>query len=271
MTRRGEAPAMKNLMSDQQIRAIEQMGLGPLWVRRRVDAPQTEDAIESAEDRVAAIAAMSWDRLRQTVSGCRACRLCETRTQTVFGIGGDRDSDSERRVDNCGSVTFGGSAHPDWMIIGEAPGAEEDACGEPFVGQAGRLLDAMLASVGLSRERNVFIANVLKCRPPGNRDPAADEVMQCLPFLHRQIELLAPRMILVVGKFASAALLGREATIASLRGKEHRVSIAGRAIPVVVTYHPAYLLRSPQEKAKAWTDLCLARRVYENSPSAATT
>lgn len=234
-------------MRDQQIRAIEEMGLGPLWVRRQVEAPQTQYPLASPEDRADAIAAMSWDRLIETVGVCRACRLCETRTQTVFGVG---------------------VLDPDWMVIGEAPGAEEDARGEPFVGQAGRLLDAMLASVGLSRERNAFIVNVLKCRPPNNRDPAPDEVAQCLPFLRRQIELLAPRMILVVGKSASAALLGREASIASLRGKEHRVPIAGRDIPVVVTYHPAYLLRSPQEKAKAWADLSLAKRIYESANSA---
>ncbi len=235
-------------MRDQQLRAIEAMGLGPIWVRREVDAPAAMQEQEPIEDRAATIAMMPWDRLIETVSVCRACRLCETRTQTVFGVG---------PVDE--------NALPHWMIIGEAPGADEDARGEPFVGQAGRLLDAMLASVGLSRERNVFIANVLKCRPPGNRDPAPDEVAQCLPFLRRQIDLLAPRLILVVGKFASAALLGREASIASLRGKEHRVSIAGRDIPVVVTYHPAYLLRSPQEKAKAWADLCLAKRIAEST------
>ncbi len=239
---------MKGSMRDLQIRAIQAMGLGPIWVRRHADAAlvqtQPQHPAEAIENRAEAIAAMSWDLLSETVGACRACRLCETRTQTVFGVGASR---------------------PDWMIVGEAPGADEDARGEPFVGQAGRLLDAMLAAVDLSRERNVFIANVLKCRPPGNRDPAFDEVAQCLPFLHRQIELLGPRMILVVGKIASVALLGREATIASLRGKEHRVLIAGREIPVVVTYHPAYLLRSPQEKAKAWADLCLARRVYESS------
>ena len=235
-------------MRDQRIRVIEAMGLGPVWVRRGFTEAPRSHASDPVEDRAEAIVCMPWDRLAETVGNCRACRLCESRTQTVFGVG---------------------VAQPDWMIVGEAPGADEDARGEPFVGQAGRLLDAMLASVGLSRERNVFIANVLKCRPPGNRDPAPDEVAQCLPFLRRQIELLAPRMILVVGKFASAALLGREASIASLRGQVHRVSIAGRDIPVVVTYHPAYLLRSPQEKAKAWADLCLAKSLYENADASA--
>lgn len=250
---------MKALTRDQRIRAIEAMGLGPIWVRShpdpQADPPQTGLAGEPVEDRSNAIASMSWDRLIDTVSTCRACRLCETRTQTVFGVGVGGVVNTER---------------PEWMIIGEAPGADEDARGEPFVGQAGRLLDAMLASVGLSRDRNAFIANVLKCRPPGNRDPAPDEVAQCLPFLRRQIEWLAPRLILVVGKFASTALLGREATIASLRGKAHHVSIGGREIPVIVTYHPAYLLRSPQDKAKAWVDLCLARRIAANSGTATT-
>ena len=250
-------------MRDDRMRAIEAMGLGPLWVRRTgsTNAAQSIHAgDEVVEDRIDAIASMPWTRLIETVSTCRACRLCETRTQTVFGVGPVVD-----RVDDRTVADGGAAPRSDWMIIGEAPGAEEDARGEPFVGQAGKLLDAMLASVGLSRERNVFIANVLKCRPPGNRDPAPDEVAQCLPFLRRQIELLAPRMILVVGKSASTALLGREASIASLRGKEHRVPIAGRDIPAVITYHPAYLLRSPQEKAKAWADLCLAARIYQQS------
>ena len=242
-------------MQTRRSRAIDAMGLGPLWASRDVEAVPTESTVAPSADsahsasnmtnipftsRVEAIAAMSWERLIETVAPCEACRLCETRTQTVFGVGVLR---------------------PDWMVIGEAPGADEDARGEPFVGQAGRLLDAMLASVGLSRERNVFIANVLKCRPPGNRNPAPEEISQCEPFLRRQIELLCPRLILLVGKFASATLLGSDASIASLRGKEHRLAIAGRDIPAVVTYHPAYLLRSPQEKAKAWADLTFAKRI----------
>jgi uracil-DNA glycosylase family 4 len=174
------------------------------------------------------------------VAGCRACRLCETRTQTVFGVG---DPD------------------PHWMVIGEAPGAEEDRIGEPFVGQAGKLLDAMLASVGLGRDGGgVYIANVLKCRPPGNRNPTPEEVARCSPYLRRQVELLRPRLILVAGRFAAQTLLGAEASIASLRGRVHRYRAGDLEVPVVVTYHPAYLLRDRHEdKARCWQDLCLAR------------
>ena len=224
-----------------QARALEEMGLAPRWVRRD-SAMQTENVAVTSDmatlDRATDIAGMEEETLRASVAGCRACRLCETRTQTVFGVG---------------------VADPEWMIVGEAPGADEDARGEPFVGQAGRLLDNMLASVGLSRTQNVFIANVLKCRPPGNRNPQPDEVRLCDPYLRRQIELLAPRLIVAVGKFAAATLLGSDASIASLRGRVHRITIGARELPVVVTYHPAYLLRSPQEKAKAWADLGLAR------------
>jgi DNA polymerase len=152
------------------------------------------------------------------------------------------------------------------MLIGEAPGSEEDARGEPFVGQAGRLLDNMLASIGLTRAgetpQSVFIANVLKCRPPGNRNPEPAEVTQCEPFLRRQVELVAPRLIVVMGRFAAQALLGTDASIASLRGQVHHVEVGGRRVPAVVTYHPAYLLRNLGDKAKAWADLCFAREVH---------
>jgi DNA polymerase len=158
-----------------------------------------------------------------------------------------------------------------WMIVGEAPGAEEDARGEPFVGQAGRLLDRMLAAAGLDRtgsgDAAVYIANVLKCRPPGNRNPEPDEVARCQPFLRRQIELLAPAMILVMGRFAAQSLLGSDASIASLRGRAHSIEVGGRAVQVVVTYHPAYLLRNLADKAKVWADLCLARELYERRPA----
>jgi DNA polymerase len=217
---------------------IEAMGLGPVWVRRNTPAPRDEDP---GDERVVRIARLDWEPLREAVAVCTACALSRTRTQTVFGVGVPR---------------------PDWLIVGEAPGADEDASGEPFVGQAGKLLDAMLAAVGLSRERNVFIANVLKCRPPGNRDPSTSEVASCRGYLERQIELLAPRMILVVGKVASAALLGGDLPMSRLRGRRHEITIAGRTIPVVATYHPAYLLRSGEEKAKAWADLCFARDVF---------
>jgi DNA polymerase len=155
------------------------------------------------------------------------------------------------------------------MLVGEAPGAEEDARGEPFVGQAGRLLDNMLAAVGLTREgsspASVYIANVLKCRPPGNRNPAPDEVACCEPYLLRQIALVQPRLILVMGRFAAQSLLGTDASIASLRGRVHTIEVAGRRVAVVVTYHPAYLLRNLADKAKSWADLCLAREVVERA------
>jgi DNA polymerase len=154
------------------------------------------------------------------------------------------------------------------MLIGEAPGAEEDARGEPFVGQAGRLLENMLAAIGLSRSRDVFIANVLKCRPPRNRDPLPEEVARCEPFLARQIELLSPRIIVVMGRFAAQSLLRTDASIASLRGRLHGYQVAGRRIPVVVTYHPAYLLRNLGDKAKAWSDLCLARDSFARAGDA---
>ena len=221
---------------------LEAMGLGPVWVRRAQASIDDVVVDPGTDPRGPSMATLEWAPLRAAVASCVACDLAKTRTQTVFGVGAER---------------------PDWLIVGEAPGAEEDAVGEPFVGPAGRLLDAMLAAVGHSRERNVFIANVLKCRPPGNRDPSPVEVAACRPFLERQIALLEPRMILVVGKVASAALLATDATMASLRGKVHRLSIGGRTIPVVATYHPAYLLRSANEKAKAWEDLCMAREVYE--------
>jgi len=176
-----------------------------------------------------------WDSLRAQVSGCTRCALCQSRTQTVFGVG---------------SRTAG------LLVIGEAPGAEEDRRGEPFVGRAGQLLNSMLRAVGQSRD-SAYIANVLKCRPPGNRDPAPAEVASCLPYLQQQIELLSPRVILVVGRIAAQALLGTSETVGRLRGRMHR--LGPRGTPLIVTYHPAYLLRSPLEKRRAWSDLKLAR------------
>jgi DNA polymerase len=149
-----------------------------------------------------------------------------------------------------------GDESADWMLIGEAPGAEEDRLGDPFVGQAGKLLDNMLAAIGLSRRQNVYIANVLKCRPPGNRNPSPEEVEQCSPHLLKQIELVKPKLILAMGRFAAQTLLATDASIASLRGKVHRYA----GVPLVVTYHPAYLLRNLPDKAKAWEDLLFARR-----------
>jgi uracil-DNA glycosylase family 4 len=191
---------------------------------------------ETASD----IASLDWDTLAGRVSVCERCKLCERRTNAVFGMG-DRDAD--------------------WMLIGEAPGENEDKLGEPFVGQAGKLLDSMLHSVALSREDNVFIANVIKCRPPGNRNPELDEVARCEPYLKRQVALVKPKLIVALGRFAAQSLLKTEASIASLRGRVHDYE----GVPVIVTYHPAYLLRSLPDKAKAWADLCLAQATYRES------
>ncbi len=200
-------------------------------------APVAEVPVDPALPRAQRIAAFDWAQLEAAVSGCTACKLCERRTQTVFGVG-DRQAD--------------------WMLIGEAPGEQEDRQGEPFVGQAGKLLDSMLRAIGLSRETGVFIANVLKCRPPGNRDPEPDEVAMCDPYLKRQIALVKPRVIIVLGRFAAQSLLQTQTPVGKLRGKVHEVD----GVPVVVTYHPAYLLRTLTDKARAWEDLCLARKVY---------
>ncbi len=178
---------------------------------------------------------LDWEGLGAQVVACQRCaELVANRTQTVFGVG-DRAAL--------------------WMVIGEAPGADEDRQGEPFVGRAGQLLNAMLRAVGLARE-SVYIANVLKCRPPGNRDPRPDEAQRCIPFLKRQITLVAPRILLVVGRVAAQTLLETDAPVGRLRGRVHR--FGEQRIPLVVTYHPAYLLRSPEQKAKAWQDLLLA-------------
>lgn len=227
-------------VSASAARLWHSLGMGPLWRERPPEAaPQARGAGRTQ------IGQLDWDGLQQAVAACTACGLCRTRTQTVFGVG---------------------SHSAPWMFVGEAPGAEEDARGEPFVGQAGRLLDNMLASAGLGRERSgeqaVFIANVLKCRPPGNRNPEAAEMAACAPFLRRQIVLLHPRLIVVMGRFAVQALLATEASIASLRGRVHEVAVENDRYPVIVTYHPAYLLRNLADKSKVWDDLCLARQTY---------
>lgn len=176
-----------------------------------------------------------WPALEQQVAACTRCALCEGRTNTVFGVG-DRSAR--------------------WMIIGEAPGAEEDRRGEPFVGRAGQLLDAMLNAAGFARS-DVFIANVLKCRPPNNRDPSNAEAAACAPYLARQIELVRPDLILAVGRIAAQRLLESTDPLGKLRGRVHAHA---SGVPVVVTYHPAYLLRSPSQKRKAWEDLLFAHR-----------
>ena len=209
---------------------------------------QPEGATAVLRNRPAGIEAMDWESLRETVAACTACKLCRGRTQTVFGVGHPR-------------------AH--WMIVGEAPGEQEDLQGEPFVGKSGQLLDNMLRALGLGRRadapgadrdtvgdpaRQVYIANTLKCRPPGNRNPEPDELAQCEPFLVRQIQLVQPRIILAMGRFAVQSLLRTNEPIGRLRGRVHRY----HDVPLVVTYHPAYLLRNLEDKARAWDDLCLA-------------
>ena len=201
---------------------LAEMGLAPIWRLR--DKPVQE--LSAAVD--------DWSALKAAVSGCTACGLHKTRTQTVFGVGDE---------------------NADWMLIGEAPGAEEDRLGDPFVGQAGRLLDSMLASIDLNR-RQTYIANVLKCRPPGNRNPQPEEVANCTPYLLKQIERVKPKLILAMGRFAAQTLLDTDASIASLRGKVHRYA----GVPLIVTYHPAYLLRTLPDQAKAWEDLVIAKK-----------
>jgi uracil-DNA glycosylase family 4 len=186
--------------------------------------------------------AAEWDRLRSEVAACTRCTLHSSRTQGVFGVG---------------------NPQADWLVIGEAPGAEEDRRGEPFVGRAGQLLDAMLKAIGLSRATNVFIANVLKSRPPGNRDPKPEEVTACVPYLMRQIALLQPRLILAVGRIAAQNLLSTDMPLGRLRGKVHQFGELNT--PLIVTYHPAYLLRTPADKRKAWEDLKFARGVFRKS------
>ena len=201
---------------------LAEMGLAPVWRLRR----QTV-----AEKR----AEPGWIEIKQAVPACTACGLHKSRTQTVLGVGDE---------------------NADWMLIGEAPGAEEDRLGEPFVGQAGKLLDSMLAAIDLKRSENVYIANVLKCRPPGNRNPEPDEVEKCTPFLKTQIALVQPKLIIAMGRFAAQTLLASDATIASLRGRVFRYE----GVPLIVTYHPAYLLRNLPDKTKAWADLVFARK-----------
>ncbi len=230
-------------MSLSRAERLKALGLSPLWRRRarpqaRAIQPRAEQpphANEIAAPAAPAIAEMDWETLRQAVLTCTRCDLHRTRTQGVFGVG---------------------DPHAEWLIVGEAPGAEEDKQGEPFVGQAGRLLDAMLAAIGLKRGENVYIANVLKSRPPKNRDPSPQEVAACLPYLERQIDLIQPKLILAVGRFAAQSLLTTDTAIGRLRGQVHLY----RGIPLIVTYHPAYLLRNPADKARAWEDLVLARQ-----------
>ncbi|MEW5771242.1 MAG: uracil-DNA glycosylase [Pseudomonadota bacterium] len=235
---------------------LRELGLWPVWRLRAAPAaaegtaaPAPEGDAAEAEPAPAplirrgdaSIARMDWDELKRAVASCTRCALHEGRTQAVFGTG-DR--------------------HARWLVIGEAPGEKEDLQGEPFVGPSGMLLDAMLAAVGLKRGEGVYIANVVKSRPPSNRDPVPSEVAACLPYLERQIELIRPRIILALGRFAAQSLLMTDTPIGRLRGHVHEY----HGVPMVVTYHPAYLLRNPPDKAKVWEDLLLARRTLAAQP-----
>ena len=229
-------------MERRRLACLDALGI-PAWSQRadrrlpgapaRGPAPYAESVTEPPQ-RERAVAGMGWESLEAAVAACTLCPLHAGRIRTVFGVG---------------------NRQADWLIIGEAPGAEEDRKGEPFVGRAGKLLDAMLAALGQSRAE-VYIANVVKCRPPENRDPRAEEAASCAPVLDRQIALLAPRVILAVGRVAAQRLLGTDTPVGKLRGRVHRYGTTG--IPLVVTWHPAYLLRRPDAKAGAWRDLVLA-------------
>jgi len=234
--------------SERQLAMLREMGIR-LWATPAAPEPvPVSVAVEPADalppspalgPRAMGVETMDWPALREAVVSCTACKLCKGRTQTVFGVGHE-------------------NAH--WMVVGEGPGEQEDRQGEPFVGKSGQLLDNMLRAIGLSRvgggepAHSVYIANSVKCRPPGNRNPEPDELAQCEPFLIRQVALVKPRIILAMGRFAVQSLLRSSEPIGRLRGRVHRY----QGVPLVVTYHPAYLLRNLDDKGKAWDDLCLA-------------
>ncbi|MDX1517253.1 MAG: uracil-DNA glycosylase [Woeseiaceae bacterium] len=224
-----------NLTETQRRAYLDALGVD-LWVPR--DGVDDEEPCGGA---ATDSGGLDWEPLRERVAACTRCELHQSRTQTVFGVG-NRDAS--------------------WLFIGEAPGAEEDRRGEPFVGRAGKLLDEMLRAVGQSR-KTAFIANVLKCRPPNNRDPKPDEAAACRDYLDRQIELIRPDIVIAVGRIAAHNLLGTETPVGRLRGKRHMLG----DVPLVVTYHPAYLLRSPSQKRKVWDDLCLARDIVRERAS----
>ena len=227
------------MLDSRRLAAFEALAIGPAW-QPRTTPRASESSIPVPGDAAVSETAPAerWVELAAAVERCRACALGASRQRAVFG---------------CGST----SAR--WMLIGEAPGAEEDRLGEPFVGRAGSLLDAMLVAAGLDRARDVYIANILKCRPPANRNPEPDEVARCEPHLHQQIRLLMPSLLVLMGRFAAQTLLGTEASIASLRGRVHTVAIGELRMPAIVSYHPAYLLRNPADKRLAWAEWCLAR------------
>lgn len=256
-------------MSLSREQMLVEMGIRPLWRLRGNAAPEAESVSEGSpatdgrdpekrDDGVAVptsavvqgaiapggdLAALDWPELGERVATCRNCVLCQQRTQAVLGVG-DRQ--------------------PDWLFIGEGPGAEEDARGEPFVGQAGKLLDNMLAALDIARGNKVYIANAVKCRPPGNRTPEAGEMAACRPYLERQIALLKPKIIVLLGKAAVHAVLHEDKSLASMRGRVFEYA----GVPVVITYHPAYLLRNLPDKVKAWEDLLFARRTLQGNGAA---
>jgi uracil-DNA glycosylase len=238
---------------------LAELGLTPVWRLRARSDGDASSLVEAeprgapselpptpidTEARDARIATLEWRDFAADVDACTACGLCRSRRKSVPGVG---------------------DARAEWLFVGEAPGSEEDARGEPFVGQAGKLLDNMLAALAMKRGANVYIANVLKCRPPNNRTPEPREVESCRPYLDRQIALIKPKIIVALGRSAATTLLNMDASIASLRGRVHRY----QGVPLVVTYHPAYLLRNLPDKAKAWEDLLFARRTLrsENPPA----
>ncbi len=235
--------------------------------RAPVAAPESAAPPVSLAQRPAGIEQMDWSALQSAVSGCQACGLCQSRKNTVFGVGQLPPDVSQ-------------APQVDWLIVGEAPGEEEDAQGEPFIGPAGKLLDNMLAAmkmgrhedgkaVGLSRQKGVYIANALKCRPPASRNAAAEEAAMCAPYLERQIELLRPKVILAMGKLAIQSLTGSTEPVGKLRGRVHALKHPSHTAPVIVTYHPAYLLRNLPDKAKAWADLLLAMQTYSELATSA--
>jgi len=242
-------------MSSRRKIILKELGLLPVWRIKSenlqnttvsADSSRQEDQCEkrpasdiSNNTRRQQILHMDWDQLKAEVAHCTACALSQSRTQAVFGIGDE---------------------NADWLCVGEGPGAREDATGEPFVGPAGKLLDNMLSAIGLQRGNNVYIANIVKCRPPNNRNPEVHETMQCEPFLARQIELIKPKIIIALGKIAAQNLVKCDDKISNLRGTLHHYS----GIPLIVTYHPAYLLRALPDKAKAWEDLLFAKDIMRS-------
>ncbi|MBK1679708.1 DNA polymerase III [Rhodocyclus tenuis] len=243
-TQRASAPADTPATESARQLSAAPRGVSPMPAAEAVRATPAHSAPAASDPAVAG----EWAALNRQIIDCRACTLCAQRQQAVPGVG-DQSAD--------------------WLFIGEGPGAEEDARGEPFVGAAGKLLDAMLAAIDLKRGEDVYIANAVKCRPPNNRTPEAAEIAACRPYLERQVALLRPRLIVLLGRAAVQATLGLDGSLASLRDRAHAWEVGGRSIPVIVTYHPAYLLRTPLDKARAWEDLCRARALMRAAKAAA--